>query len=164
MQIIETQISFSSSILLKTNEIFQSRIAKVRLFYTCLIFGTVIFVGIFSWLFYYAGFTLLFFLSYPGLCNLSKLLQSVYNFNFQLRHSLNQHDVSEGDNDQRMIKKLYMNHFFSISQKALDICFITFLMYVGGGLNLSSFPLAQLFMMQQGYRMVMTFYQQIKQL
>jgi hypothetical protein len=124
----------------------------------------VIFVGVFIWLFYYAGFTLLFFLSYPCLCNLSKLLHSLYNFNFQLRHCLHQHSLSDGDNDQRMIKKLYMNHFFTISEKALDISFITFLMYVGGGLSFSSFPLAQLFMMQQGYRMLVSFYQQIKQL
>ena len=78
--------------------------------------------------------------------NLIKLSQSIYNFIFQLKHSFSFHeDVNNNNNqdhDQRMIKKLYLNHIFVISQKALDIMYVLMLMRAGGGLNLNFFPLA----------------------
>jgi len=49
-----------------------------------------------------------------------------------------------------------------ISLKALDIFYVLMLMRSGGGVNLSFFPLAQLYMLQHGYRMVLDFYHEIK--
>jgi hypothetical protein len=133
-------------LLLKNNAIFQARIAGVRKFYTCLLVGTALFTVIVGWVFYPSGFTFLFFLCYPGTLNLIKLSQSIYNFSFQLKHSLSLHEEANNNNnqdhDQRMIKKLYLNHIFVISQKALDIMYVLMLMRAGGGLNLNFFPLA----------------------
>ena len=142
VQIIETQISFSSSILLKNNPIFQARVAGVRIFYTCLIGGSGAFGLLTFWLFYHAGFTFLFFLMYPFVMNLLKLSKSVYNFSFQLKHSLSLHEQESQDNDQRMIKKLYLNHIFVITQKALEIMKALMLLRAAGGINLNFFPLA----------------------
>ena len=57
-----------------------------------------------------------------------------------------------------MIKKLYLNHVFVISQKAIEIMYVLMLMRAGYDLNLNFFPLAQLFLLQQGYRMASEFY------
>jgi hypothetical protein len=65
VKVIETQVSFSSSILLKKNEIFQNRIAKLKIFYASIIVGTIGFTLFTGWLFLHAGFTLVSFLTYP---------------------------------------------------------------------------------------------------
>lgn len=81
--------------------------------------------------------------------NVLKLCKSLYNFEFQLRQAIHMHEqamASGGDNDQRMIKKLYTNYFFDISAKVISIGFCAILMYSGGAFTLSYFPMAQIFM------------------
>ena len=59
------------------------------------------------------------------------------------------------DNDQRMIKKLYTNYFFDISSKVISIAFCAIIMNSGGVFSLSYFPMAQIFMLQHMYKLVL---------
>lgn len=98
--------------------------------------------------------------------NILYLCKSLYNFEFQLRQALNLHDltVARVDNDQRMIKKLYTNYFFDISSKVISICFCAIIMNSGGVFSLSYFPMAQIFMVQHMYKLVLELTREVKKL
>lgn len=65
LQVIETQISYSSSLTLRKDEVFTRRIKNLEKFILYLIFETVVVTGSLVWLFYYSGFTLVSLLAYP---------------------------------------------------------------------------------------------------
>jgi len=60
-----------------------------------------------------------------------------------------------------MIKKLYLNYSFNISQKSLDIIFCVLLAVTGDVFTLSFFPMAHLLLIQQGYGLTRDFYKEI---
>lgn len=98
--------------------------------------------------------------------NLLKLCKSLFNFEFQLRQALHEPlpFASGGDNDQRMIKKLYTNYFFDITAKLLSIAFCVTLMYNGGAFSVSYFPMAQIFMVQHTYKLIKELTREIRKL
>jgi autocrine motility factor receptor len=91
-----------------------------------------------------------------------KLVKSIYNFDFNLTHSL--HLIEAADNDQRMINKLYVNFSLDISYKAVSIAFCGLLMYGSGAFTLSFFPMAQIFMVQHLYKLVTDISKEINKL
>jgi len=63
--VIETQISFSSSIALNKNELFHKRIRKLQRYFAIQIVMQTYALVLLTWLFYYANFSLIALLIYP---------------------------------------------------------------------------------------------------
>jgi hypothetical protein len=63
-----------------------------------------------------------------------------------------------------MIKKLYTNYFFDISSKVISIGFCAIIMNSGGVFSLSYFPMAQIFMVQHMYKLVLELTREVKKL
>ena len=63
-----------------------------------------------------------------------------------------------------MIKKLYTNYFFDISQKVISVVFCAVIMHSGGAFNLSYFPMAQIFIVQHAYKLVRELIKEVKKL
>lgn len=131
----------------------------MKLFYTCLLIFTIFSLFFTIWLFEAAGLVLVFFLTYPTAYNLLKLTHSLYNFEFQLSHSLQLHPHT----DQRMITKLYLNYFFTLFQKALELLFVAILLRsVFSSFSLTMFPLGQLYLMQHLYKLAKDMYKEVE--
>jgi hypothetical protein len=97
-----------------------------------------------GWLFAQAGLVIVFFLVYPGIVNLFKLSQSIYNFNLQLKHSHHNSDEEpqhSASSDSQMIWKLYLNFGFDFVNKACQITFSLLLFYISEGFLVGYLPL-----------------------
>jgi hypothetical protein len=57
--VIDNQISFSSALLLRKDEVFQRKIKKVESYFKYLLLNELALICTLVWLFTYSGFTLL---------------------------------------------------------------------------------------------------------
>ena len=63
-----------------------------------------------------------------------------------------------------MINKLYTNYVFDLSSKALSLCYCGLLMYGNNAFSLSFFPMAQIFMLQHAYKLVVEITREVNKL
>mmetsp|Transcript_8945 Transcript_8945/g.6713 ORF Transcript_8945/g.6713 Transcript_8945/m.6713 type:complete len:113 (-) Transcript_8945:654-992(-) len=87
-RVIETQISFSSSLALKKNEIFLRRVKKIYNYFKVLTVLQLSAAALLLYLYQYANFTLLVLLLYPAVGNTIEIFMASYNFRFQLQQAL----------------------------------------------------------------------------
>eukprot|EP00350_Pseudokeronopsis_sp_OXSARD2_P002694 CAMPEP_0170543434 /NCGR_PEP_ID=MMETSP0211-20121228/2548_1 /TAXON_ID=311385 /ORGANISM="Pseudokeronopsis sp., Strain OXSARD2" /LENGTH=211 /DNA_ID=CAMNT_0010846803 /DNA_START=309 /DNA_END=944 /DNA_ORIENTATION=- len=87
-RVIETQISFSSSMALKKNETFLRRVKKIYNYFKIQSVIQVTSLVLLFWAYYYSNFSLIALLLYPGVGNMIEIFMASYNFKFQLQQAL----------------------------------------------------------------------------
>jgi len=112
--VIESQISLSSSLTLRKDEVFQRRTCKVDTFINYLIVSSICTIAFLSWLFYYSNVTLVLLLAYPAFINLLELAQLKVNFKFQIHLALS--NVVES----KIVSKIYFTFLSQFLKNVIE--------------------------------------------
>eukprot|EP00347_Sterkiella_histriomuscorum_P023911 403332960 len=154
-KVIDTQVSFSSALVLRKDENFQRRIKKVENYYKYLLVNEITINCLVLWLFTYANPCLLMLLMQPGVKNIVSISHNFYNFRFQMNQAL-----SYQSSDDQIVIKMTLTFFSNITLKFLDLmqhCLVIFF----AGVSFGYFPMIQVYILTQGFKQFTQFTSEI---